>query len=319
MKKFILIAVLAVIVLPWVLPSDYYVNIIIQFGIFAILALSLNLVLGYIGEISFGHAAFFGLGAYFSTLFTQEGVSFWLSILISLVLVGIVGMVVGLLSLRLSGVHFAIITLAFAEVFRLIILNLTDLTRGAMGLSISSPTLPFTEIPLTTGYVYYYFVFIILFVVLLFKNHLLGTPFGKGIIAIREGNILASSIGVHVTKYKVITFTISAMIAAMAGVLYAPFIGVITPDLLSIHYTTEALLMVVVGGMGIIYGPLIGAFIFTVIPEMLWMSPNVQLVVFGVILVLSILFMPRGIAYFVQNFSRSMSKKRTQKNKSKSA
>lgn len=134
---------------------------------------------------------------------------------------------------------------------------------------------------------------------------MLKTPFGKGIIAIREGNTLASSIGINVTKYKVITFTISAVIAAMAGILYAPFVGIITPDLLSVHYTTDALLMVVVGGMGVLYGPLIGAFVFTVIPELLWMAPPVQLMVFGLILLLSILFMPKGIASIVQKYTRS--------------
>lgn len=306
MKKYLWIVLLLVIVLPFIMPNDYYLNILVRFGIFALFAVSLNLIIGYIGEISFGHAAFFGLGAYFSTLIRQElDISFWISVLISLVLVAFIGMVVGLLSLRLQGVHFAIITLAFAEVFRLIILNLTDITRGAMGVSVKSPTLPFTEIVLTDSYIYYYLVFAILIVVLFLKNHMLKTPFGKGIIAIREGNTLASSIGINVTKYKVITFTISAVIAAMAGILYAPFVGIITPDLLSVHYTTDALLMVVVGGMGVLYGPLIGAFVFTVIPELLWMAPPVQLMVFGLILLLSILFMPKGIASIVQKYTRS--------------
>ena len=303
MKKYLLIILIVLALLPFVIPNEYYLNILVHFAIFALFAVSLNLVVGYIGVISFGHAAYFGLGAYFSTIITQElGVSFWISIIITLVLTGFIGMVVGLLSLRLQGVHFAIITLAFAEVFRLIILNLSDITRGAMGISISSPTIPFTEITLTQSTIYFYLVFAILIIVLLLKKQLLDTPFGKGIIAIREESTLASSIGINVIKYKVITFTISSVIAAMAGILYAPFVGIITPDLLSVHYTTEALLMVVVGGMGVLFGPLIGAFIFTVIPELLWMEPPVQLLVFGVILVLSILFMPKGIASILPKY-----------------
>jgi branched-chain amino acid transport system permease protein len=292
---------LVLISLPFVLNNSYYLNIVVTFGIFSIFAISLNFIVGYIGEISFGHAAFFGLGAYFTTLINQSlEIPYWISLIIALLLTGIIGMCVGFLSLRLQGVHFAIITLAFAEVFRLIILNLTDITRGAMGYSVSSPTLPFTQISLTDPMVYYYFVCFLLILVIYFIKFILGTPFGRGIIAIREGNLLASSIGINVSKYKIIAFTISAIIAGLAGALYAPFVGIITPELLSVHYTTEALLMVIVGGKGFLLGPLFGAFIFIVIPEFLWMSPEVQLLVFGVILVLSIKFMPKGIANLIK-------------------
>lgn len=300
-KVYMALACLVILFLPYILNNPYYLNIVITFGIFSILAISLNFIVGYIGEISFGHAAFFGLGAYFTTLINQSlEVSYWASIIIALLLTGLIGMFVGFLSLRLQGVHFAIITLAFAEVYRLIILNLPDITRGAMGLSVSSPSVPFTQFYLTDPMIYYYFVFVILTGVILFIRFLLKSPFGRGIIAIREGNLLASSIGIHVSKYKIIAFTISAVIAALAGALYAPFIGIITPDLLSVHYTTQALLMVIVGGKGFLLGPLFGAFIFTVIPQFLWMSPEVQLLVFGVILVLSIKFMPKGIAYLIK-------------------
>jgi branched-chain amino acid transport system permease protein len=310
-KVYLLLACLVILFLPYILNNPYYLNIVITFGIFSILAISLNFIVGYIGEISFGHAAFFGLGAYFTTLINQSWeVSYWASIIIALLLTGFIGMCVGFLSLRLQGVHFAIITLAFAEVFRLIILNLPDITRGAMGLSVSSPNVPFTQFNLTDPMIYYYFVFVILAGVILFLRFLLKSPFGRGIIAIREGNLLSSSIGIHVSKYKIIAFTISAAIAALAGALYAPFIGIITPDLLSVHYTTQALLMVIVGGKGFLLGPLFGAFIFTVIPQFLWMSPEVQLLVFGVILVLSIKFMPKGIAYLIKIVSAKLKDRR---------
>ncbi|WP_066256099.1 branched-chain amino acid ABC transporter permease [Neobacillus drentensis] len=322
MKKklpFILL-LLILISLPFVFNNPYYLNIIITFGIFSIFALSLNFIVGYIGEISFGHAAFFGLGAYFTTLIHQSlEFPYFISLLISLVLTGLVGMCVGFLSLRLQGVHFAIITLAFAEVFRLIILNLTDITRGAMGLSVSSPTIPFTQISLTDPMIYYYFVCLFLVGVIYFIKFILRTPFGRGILAIKEGSLLASSIGIHVSKYKIIAFTISAVIAGLAGALYGPFVGIITPDLLSVHYTTEALLMVIVGGKGFLLGPLFGAFIFTVIPEFLWMSPEVQLLVFGVILVLSIKFMPKGIANLIKEIRTKMQKDTGPKRQSKSS
>lgn len=295
------ICLAALICLPILLNNPYYLNIIIMFGVFSIFAVSLNFIVGYIGEISFGHAAFFGLGAYLTTLINQSlEISYWLSLPIALLLTAFVGMCVGFLSLRLKGVHFAIITLAFAEVFRLIILNLTDITRGAMGLSVIAPNLPFTNLSISDPMVLYYLVFFVLIVVLLFMKVILRTPFGRGIIAIREGNLLASSIGINVAKYKIIAFTISVIIAALGGALYAPFVGIITPDLLSVHYTTEALLMVVVGGKGFLFGPLFGAFIFTVLPEFLWMTPEVQLLIFGAILVLCIKFMPRGISYLLK-------------------
>jgi branched-chain amino acid transport system permease protein len=310
-KLYIGVLSLVLLSLPFVLNNPYYLNILITFGIFSIFAFSLNFIVGYIGEISFGHAAFFGLGAYFTALIHQSlSVSYWISLVIALLLTGFVGMCVGFLSLRLQGVHFSIITLAFAEVFRLVILNLTDITRGAMGLSVSSPTIPFTEISLSEPTYYYYFVCLLVVGVLYFMKFVLGTPFGRGIIAIREGNLLASSIGINVSKYKIIAFTISAVIAGLAGALYGPFIGIITPDLLSVHYTTEALLMVIVGGKGFLLGPLFGAFIFTVIPEFLWMTPEVQLLVFGVILILSIMFMPKGIAHLIKVIKTKITKDR---------
>lgn len=310
-KLYIAVISLVLLSLPFVLNNPYYLNILITFGIFSIFAFSLNFIVGYIGEISFGHAAFFGLGAYFTALINQSlSIPYWFSLIIALLLTGFVGMCVGFLSLRLQGVHFSIITLAFAEVFRLVILNLTDITRGAMGLSVSSPTIPFTQISLSQPTYYYYFVCFILIGVLYFMKLILGTKFGRGIIAIREGNLLASSIGINVSKYKIIAFTISAVIAGLAGALYGPFVGIITPDLLSVHYTTEALLMVIVGGKGFLLGPLFGAFIFTVIPEFLWMTPEVQLLVFGVILILSIMFMPKGIAHLIKIIKTKMTKDR---------
>lgn len=300
---------IVLISLPFVFNNPYYLNIIATFGIFSVFALSLNFIVGYIGEISFGHAAFFGLGAYFTTLINQSlGIPYWLSLVLALIITGIVGMCVGFLSLRLQGVHFAIITLAFAEVFRLIILNLTDITRGAMGYSISSPNLPFTQISLTDPMVYYYFICVLLVAVIFFIKFILRTPFGRGIIAIREGNLLASSIGVNVSKYKIIAFTISSIIAGLAGALYAPFVGIITPELLSVQYTTQALLMVIVGGKGFLLGPLFGAFFFTVIPEFLWMTPEVQLLVFGIILILAIKFMPKGIANLIKVIKTKLQK-----------
>ncbi len=312
----IFIAVVVLILLPLLFSNPYYINILTQFAIFAVFALSLNFIVGYIGEISFGHAAYFGLGAYFTALISQNfGTSYWISLIIAIMLTGLIGMFVGFLTLRLQGVYFAIITLAFAEIFRLIISNLPSITRGAMGLSVPSPNIPFTNVTFGDPLMTYYFVFGLMLLVILFIKYVLETPFGKGVIAIREGHLLASSIGVNVVKYKVITFTISTMIAALSGGLYGAFIGILTPDLLSVHYTTEALLMVVVGGIGYLLGPLYGAFIFTVIPEFLWMSPEVQLLVFGIILLLAVLFMPRGIAYILEQLKHKLENVRQPKAK----
>jgi branched-chain amino acid transport system permease protein len=315
--KVTLLAILLIgLILPFLMTNPYYLKVVIVFVIFSILALSLNFIVGYIGEISFGHAAFFGLGAYFSVLLNVHlEMSFWWSFLISLLLTGVVGLIVGFLSFRLQGVHFAIVTLAFAEIFRLIILNLVDLTRGAMGISVSRPHLPFTQTVLGDIH-FYYFVFLMLILVIALIHFIIRTPFGRGMVAIRESTILAKSVGINVTRYKLIAFTISSIIAGLAGILYAPFIGVITPTLLSVHYTATGLLMVIVGGKGYLFGPLYGAFIFTVIPEVLWMSPEAKLLVFGFVLLLSILFMPRGIAYWME---RSFAKKQEKSNVTETA
>jgi branched-chain amino acid transport system permease protein len=289
------------LLIPLVVTNPYYLKILITFGIYSLLAFSLNFIVGYIGEISFGHAAFFGLGAYFSAL-TMEylGVNFWVSLVLSLVLTGLVGLFVGFLSLRLKGVHFAICTLAFAEIFRLLILNLGDWTRGAMGISVARPKVPFTDISLGSDLLFYYLVFAVVVIVIAFNRRIFATPFGKAMLAIRESGLLASSIGIHITRSKIAAFVISTIIAALAGVLYAPYIGIITPNMLSVHYTATGLLMVILGGRGYLLGPLYGAFVFTVLPEIFWMSPEMQLVVFGLLLLLCILFMPKGIASLLQ-------------------
>lgn len=303
----LLIPFLFFLLLPLMITNPYFLKIFITFGIYAILAYSLNFIVGYIGEISFGHAAFFGLGAYFSVLLMVHlDMNFWLSFLLALVLTGVVGFIVGFLSFRLQGVHFAICTLAFAEIIRLIILNMADLTRGAMGISVSRSKLSVMNLSFTNDSVYYYLVFFAVVLIITGIRLMFKTPFGRSMIAIRESASLASSIGIHVSRYKIIAFVISTMIAAVAGVLYAPFIGIISPSVLSVHYTATGLLMVILGGRGYLYGPLFGAFIFTILPEIFWMSPEVQLLVFGLLLLFAILFMPRGIASLLNSKEKTI-------------
>lgn len=282
-------------VLPFIIPDSYFVSVLVTALIFAILAKSLNIVVGFVGEISFGHAAFFGLGAYTSALITQRVFdSFWLGLLCVLIVTGIAGAVIAMLALRLKGPYFAIVTLAFAEILRLIVLNWQSFTGGASGLhGIERPVLFGLEIG--SVYAYYYFVLVFLILIFYFIDRLLKSKIGIAFIAIREKDDLAKSIGIDPYWYKVMAFSISAVIAGMSGGLYAHYFQTVSADNLGVYYTTIALIMVMVGGRGTYWGPIIGAVIFTLLPEYLRVAGEWRMVIFSLILVICCLFMPLGI------------------------
>lgn len=293
---FFILALLA----PLVFSDPYILSILIAFCIFAILSTGLNIVTGYLGELSFGHAAFFGIGAYASAILTKSlGLSFWLAIWLAILSAGIVGTIVAFLSLRLKGAYFAIVTLAFAEIMRLVVLNWVGLTKGPMGFT-GIPRVTFFGFEFSTPLSYYYLVLCFLALALYFTSRLVSSKSGRAFVAVREQPDLAKSIGVDVFKTKIVAFAVSTMLAGLAGVLYAHFYRILMPEQLGLYYTTTALVMVMVGGRGTLWGPVAGAFIFTVIPEFLRMAGELRLILFAVILGLSCIFMPEGITTTVR-------------------
>ena len=285
----------AALALPLLLPGPYHRHVLVLAGLFTLMALGFDLVLGYLGELSLGHAAFFGIGAYTTALLTRNfGVPFPLDLLLAGLFTGIAGLLIGAPSLRLRGPYFAIVTFGFAEILHLVALNWTSLTRGPMGL----PDIPHAQLGpfrITTELGYYYLVLALIGVAMLVTRRLLESTVGHAFLAIRENEELASAAGIPTFRFKLLAFVIGMIFAGAAGSVYARYVHFVDPTALSFYYTVTVVSMVIVGGQGSIAGTTLGALVFTLVPEYLRVAERARLVIFGALLMLAIVFMPDGL------------------------
>jgi branched-chain amino acid transport system permease protein len=290
------VAVLAgALVLPWILTGKYHWHLLVLAGIFVLMALGLDLILGYCGELSLGHAAFFGIGAYVTALATRELLlPFPADLALACVISGLFGLAIGYPSLRLKGPYFAMVTLGFAEILRLIALNWMSVTRGPMGLpDIPSPAV--FGFVFDSGLRYYYLVLAMVIAATLITRHLLHSVLGYAFLATRENDELALAVGVSPFHCKVIAFCVGTMLTGAAGSVYARYVHFVDPSALSFFFTYTVAAMVIVGGQGSIRGTVIGAVAFTLLPEYLRVNETYRLPAFGLLVILSIIFMPEGI------------------------
>ena len=299
---------LSALTLPLWLPSAYHLHVAIMAGIFGVLALSLNLLLGYTGQLSLGHAAFFGIGAYTSALLTLTlEWSFWPALAAAIALAGAAGWFIGRLSLKLRGAYFVLVTISFAGVISLVSVNWIELTNGPLGL----PGVPAPELgpwSLRTKTTYYYLVLAAVALSYAVSRRLVGSRIGRAFVALRENEALAESIGVDVTHYLVLAAVVSAAMAGLGGSLYAHYTRFVSPEVFLFSYTVTMVIMVVAGGKGTLAGPLVGAVLFTALPEVLRAATSWQwqMLAYGVLLVLLVVFMPRGIVpHITASFSRT--------------
>ncbi|HHV50800.1 MAG TPA: branched-chain amino acid ABC transporter permease [Candidatus Avimonas sp.] len=259
-----------------------------------ILAVSLNLVTGVLGQLVLGHAGFMLVGAYTSALFTMNiGLDLKIAFPISLVLAGLMaavfGVIIGIPALRLKGDYLAIITLGFGEIIRVIANNL-KITNGAMGLS-GIKSLSTTKNPSPMFIYAYALAALTVFLMFTFGR----SRHGRAVIAIREDEIAAESMGINTTYYKLFTFVLAAFFAGVAGGVFAHQIGVIDPSKFDFNRSVEILIMVVLGGMGSITGSVISATVLTWLPEQLREFSKYRLLVYSIILILVMLFKPSGL------------------------
>lgn len=263
----------------------------------AALATSLNIVMGYAGQFAMSHAAFYGFGSYASALLvTSLGLNFWLAIPLAMLGAGVLAAVIGYPALRYTGgVHLALITFAFGELARLVAANWDALTGGAMGMRVMYSPGPLFGVSFSSAKGLYWLAVAMLLVSLLTTIVIQHSRFGRGLVAVREDETLASFLGINIVGYKLAAYVISSMLAAMTGCAYAPIMSFISPDLLSAHETISLIGMLVVGGIGTVAGPIVGSLIFFGIPEMLRIAHLYRLVVLGLVIVVAALFMPKGI------------------------
>ncbi|MBU4278689.1 MAG: branched-chain amino acid ABC transporter permease [Proteobacteria bacterium] len=303
------VLILAALAMPLVFNEAFYQHIMIAAVINIILAVSLGIILGYIGELSLAHGAFYGIGAYTSALLmVKVGLPFVLAFPLSVVSAGIMGFIIGIPALRLSGHYFAIATLGFQGIVVLLIINLVDLTRGPMGLpGIPSPgTLDLFGWSISFGdkLPFFYLAFAVMIVVLILVRNLLRYKFGEAFIATREDSLLAASLGVQPRNCRMLAFVISTALAGAAGSLYAHYTMFISPDSFTLSESIYLVTMVIIGGRGTIVGPLIGAVILTGLPEVLRFAGDLQFVIYGLMLMMVVIFLPKGIVGFVDQFKQ---------------
>ena len=308
---------------PLWMTDLYVLHVLIVTGIFIIAAMSLNLLLGYTGQLSLGHVAFFGIGAYVTSLMslgfeitfwgdTKIGLDrqpVWLSMLAGILVSGLCGWVIGKISFKVRGAYFVIVTVSFAEVVRLVALNWIELTQGPMALN-NIPYLKL-EIPGVVELSFlrkpstYVLVMVVLVTCYLMIRRLVNSRAGRAMIALRENEPLATSVGVDVTRYLVLATMISAAMAGAAGVLYAHYVRIVDPDIFLFIYTVTMVIMVVTGGKGTLTGPIVGGVIFGFLPEILRalaIKPEVQWVIYGILMVLVVFFLPEGIVPALRNW-----------------
>lgn len=299
-------AILAVLVLPVVVSSTYVLHVMILIMLFAIFAVAYNLITGYLGLKTFGHHAFFGLGAYGSALISMQfAISPWISLWLGAALAAACGLFVGLPILRIKSMpHVAIVTLAFAEIVRISSSNLKNITRGELGLW-GIP--PFTDFYLpgignvvfnaATKTGYYYLVAALLGGTLLTTGLILRSRIGLSILAIRDGEDAAESLGINLTRVKLLVFGYSAFVVGIAGAFYAHYISILTPSAaVGADIMILVIAMTLVGGLGTFTGPLLGALLLTSLGESLRFLDQYRLLVYGTIIMGCVMFAPKGLA-----------------------
>ncbi len=306
--KWIVLAITVIaVIIPLVVTNKYYMNILIMSGIWSIVALSLNLILGYTGQVNLAHGAFFGIGAYASALLMLKlKVGFWLALPLAAAIAGFSGFLIGLPALRTRGSYFAIGTLCFNIIVTLIVDRWEGLTEGARGLmGIPGPgpiPLPWGgEIAFKSMAAQYYLVLFFLLLTIFVLRRIIQSHVGRTFRAIRGNEELAEAVGIHAMRTKILSFTISCFFAGVGGALYASYIGFLSPELTDYHVSFDALIYVMIGGVGTIAGPIIGTLLIVTIPETLHIAAEFRLLLYGLILIVMIIYLPRGIMGWIKD------------------
>lgn len=311
-RNIFIVLVIAALILPW-LPlgtsSDYYIRIATTAVLYMILALGLNIVPGFNGLLDLGYVGFYGIGAYTAGLLTiHYDLSFWIILPLAALNGALWGMLLGVPTLRLTGDYFAIVTFGFSELVVLVIRNELWLTRGPMGIPGISPPSVFGH-SLANESEFLYLVLFLLVIVVIIVSRLSDSRLGRAWFAIREDEIAAQCCGVNLIRYKVIAFSISASIGAMGGAFFAKWFKFLSPDMFEFHESILVLCLIVLGGMGSIYGTMLGAMAIIPLSEILRnLLPQdmfkARYLIYGLILVLMMRLRPNGIIPFEKDQER---------------
>ena len=290
-----LLFALGVILVRLVVANDYYFTLLNIIGIHALLVVGLNLLLGYAGQISLGHAAFFGLGAYTSGILTATySVNPWLALPVGLLVAGVAAFLVGVPALKLRGYYLAMATLGFGIIVYIVFNQTQELTGGPSGLS-GIPSLSLGGFSFDSPDRLFLLIWVILGVILLLSANLVDSRLGRAVRALHESEPAAQSLGVNTSRAKLLIFVWSALYAALAGSLYAHTLNFVAPSSFTFMFSIKLVTMVIVGGMASIWGSLLGAAVLTILPELLVVFHDYEIIIFGAILMVVMVFLPRGL------------------------
>ena len=292
----LLLFALLVAALPLVLSNEYYLTVLIFMGVNIILVIGLNLLMGYAGQISLGHAAFFAFGAYGSGILNQRlGLSPWVSMPVSMLLTGLLAYAIGRPILKLKGNYLAMATLGVGLIVEHMLVEWGELTGGPSGLSGVERLTVGGWALYTPGIRYYYVVWFVVICTVLLAHNLVDSRTGRALRAIHGAEIAANTLGVDTAQAKVQVFVARAALAALAGGLYVHYLGFIAPASCGFKYSIQLVTMVVIGGLATIWGSVLGAGILTLLPQVLLFLEDYDILVYGLMLILIVLFMPEGI------------------------
>ena len=296
------------------IPNIYYLHLVNLILIYSLFSLGLNILTGYTGITSFGHAGFFALGAYATAILSTKCIiPPILSIFFASFLTGIAGFIIGLPVIRISGIYLAMVTLGSAEFIRLLAINWESFTGGPLGIS-NIPAISILGFYINNEQSFFFFLYPILIISTFVFIRIIDSRFGRSLEAIKDDERAAESIGIPCAKNKLISFFISGFYSGLAGALYAHFDRFISPDIFTFSLSVLVLCMVVIGGMGTVSGSILGAIIIVILLEYLQSLGVYRLLVYGLLLAIMISYYPQGLIGILKEISGYFKKNRFQRN-----
>ncbi|NPV69824.1 MAG: branched-chain amino acid ABC transporter permease [Firmicutes bacterium] len=308
-NKALVAAILVALILPVILPTQYWVHMFFMATLWASLACSLNIAVGYTNLANLSHATFFGIGAYTAALLgLRFGVPFYITLVAGSAVASIAGLLLGLPTLRLKGIYLALATMGFGQIVRLVELNWDAVTNGPMGLP-GIPSAEFGQYQLSKVGFCYYALAVLAIEILIIRN-LVGSRIGRALRAIKNDETAAGSLGVNVVYYKVLAFVLSSFLAGGMGSIYAHYVTFVSPDSFTSADSVTMICMVILGGAGTLFGPVLGAVILALAPEMLRFADLYRMILVGVVMIVGVILKEGDLVDRIRRFRRSLAERR---------
>ena len=305
--KALIFFTIALAIFPFVVSHiegiQHYIDIMIFVGIFSLISIGLSLLMGYAGQISLGHAAFFGIGAYTSAVLTGKfGFNPWIALLVGILLTGAIAYLVGVPSLKLRGHYLAMATLGFGIIIFIVFNEWDTMTAGPSGFP-DIPGISIAGYQIDTDIKYYGFVWIVVLLILLFSINIIHSRVGRAFRSIHGSEDAANAMGVNTSSLKIQIFVMSAIYASIAGSLYTHYMNFVSPSSFSLFFSIKLLIMVILGGgMANIWGAVLGTWVITLLgTEWLHFLEEFEFLAYGVILLLMTIFLPRGLVGLMES------------------